>query len=82
MLAGISAAHDLAVLRIDGENRPRPLAIGTRGDLKVGQKVSAIGNPFGLDSTLTTGIVSALDHSLARPPRRAFEESPSVEMAV
>ena len=40
------------------------MTIGTSGDLKVGQKVFAIGNPFGLDWTLTTGIVSALDRSL------------------
>ena len=39
------------------------MPIGTSGDLKVGQKVFAIGNPFGLDWTLTTGIVSALDRS-------------------
>ena len=39
--------------------------VGTSADLKVGQKVFAIGNPFGLDWTLTSGIVSALDRSLA-----------------
>jgi len=41
-----------------------PIPIGTSHDLQVGQKVYAIGNPFGLDWTLTTGIVSALDRSL------------------
>ena len=40
------------------------MPVGTSADLKVGQKVFAIGNPFGLDWTLTTGIVSALDRSL------------------
>jgi S1-C subfamily serine protease len=64
-LVGASPAHDLAVLRIGvGVNRPPPVLIGTSHDLKVGQKVFAIGNPFGLDWTLTTGIVSALDRSL------------------
>jgi S1-C subfamily serine protease len=64
-LVGASAAHDLAVLKIDvAANRPRPVAIGTSHDLRVGQRVYAIGNPFGLDWTLTTGIVSALDRSL------------------
>jgi S1-C subfamily serine protease len=48
-----------------GFKRPLPVPIGTSRDLKVGQKVFAIGNPFGLDWTLTTGIVSALDRSLA-----------------
>ncbi|MGH8472642.1 MAG: S1C family serine protease, partial [Gammaproteobacteria bacterium] len=64
-LDGASPAHDLAVLRIRvAFHRPPPVPVGTSDDLKVGQKVFAIGNPFGLDWTLTTGIVSALDRSL------------------
>jgi S1-C subfamily serine protease len=63
-LVGVSPAHDLAVLRIDVGDHPVPLPVGTSGDLQVGQSVFAIGNPFGLDWTLTTGIVSALDRSL------------------
>lgn len=64
-LVGASAAHDIAVLRIQvPANSPAPVAIGTSHDLRVGQKVFAIGNPFGLDWSLTTGIVSALDRSL------------------
>jgi len=63
-LIGYSALHDIAVLRIKVDfKRPHPVPIGTSGDLKVGQKVYAIGNPFGLDWTLTTGIVSALNRS-------------------
>jgi S1-C subfamily serine protease len=64
-LIGTSATHDIAVLRIRiPSNRPAPIPIGTSHDLQVGQKVFAIGNPFGLDWSLTTGIVSALDRSL------------------
>ncbi len=64
-LVGASPAHDIAVLKIGvGFKRPPPVPVGTSGDLKVGQKVFAIGNPFGLDWTLTNGIVSALDRSL------------------
>jgi len=63
-LVGASPMHDLAVLRIDTKVARAPLPLGTSADLKVGQKVYAIGNPFGLDWTLTTGIVSALDRSL------------------
>ncbi|MBX9963712.1 MAG: trypsin-like peptidase domain-containing protein [Burkholderiales bacterium] len=64
-LVGVSPAHDIAVLRIAvGARHPQPVPVGTSADLKVGQKVFAIGNPFGLDWTLTTGIVSALDRSL------------------
>ena len=66
-LVGVSPSHDIAVLRIGvGFQRPPPVPVGTSADLKVGQKVFAIGNPFGLDWTLTTGIVSALDRSLQR----------------
>lgn len=65
-LVGASPAHDIAVLKIGvGFQRPPAVPVGTSADLKVGQKVFAIGNPFGLDWTLTTGIVSALDRSLA-----------------
>ena len=68
--------HDLAVLQIDapGDKLP-PIALGTSRDLQVGQRVYAIGNPFGLDQTLTTGIVSGAqprDRIVQRPhhPRR------------
>lgn len=65
-LVGASPDHDIAVLKIGvGFKRPPPVPVGTSADLKVGQKVFAIGNPFGLDWTLTSGIVSALDRTLA-----------------
>ncbi len=64
-LVGVSPAHDIAVLKIGiGFTGPRPIPVGTSGDLKVGQRVYAIGNPFGLDWTLTSGVVSALNRSL------------------
>jgi S1-C subfamily serine protease len=65
---GASPEHDLAVLRLaDPRNLPPPLPLGESATLKVGQKVYAIGNPFGLDRTLTTGIISALDRSISGP---------------
>lgn len=64
-LIGVSRTHDIAVLQIRIPAKSAiPIPIGTSHDLQVGQKVYAIGNPFGLDWTLTTGIVSALDRSL------------------
>ena len=64
-LVGLSKTHDMAVLQIQIPTKSAaPIPIGTSHDLQVGQKVYAIGNPFGLDWTLTTGIVSALDRSL------------------
>ncbi len=65
-LVGASPAHDLAVLRIRVPfDRPPPVPVGNSADLKVGQKVFAIGNPFGLDWSLSTGVVSALDRSIS-----------------
>jgi S1-C subfamily serine protease len=62
---GIYPDKDLAVLRIEAPaDRLTPVKIGNSGDLIVGQNVLAIGNPFGLDQTLTTGIVSALDREI------------------
>lgn len=65
-LVGVSPNHDLAVLKIDVDfDFPPPVPIGISDDLQVGQSVFAIGNPFGLDYTLTSGIVSALNRSLS-----------------
>jgi S1-C subfamily serine protease len=64
-LVGYSRDQDLAVLRIDsGARRLVPIRVGTSAGLQVGQKVYAIGNPFGLDYTLTKGIVSALGRTI------------------
>ena len=65
-LVGASPMHDLAVLRINVPiDRPPAVPLGTSANLRVGQKVFAIGNPFGLDYTLTSGLVSALDRTLS-----------------
>jgi S1-C subfamily serine protease len=64
-LVGAFPDRDLAVLQIDAprEKLP-PLAMGTSRDLVVGQRVLAIGNPFGLDQTLTVGVISALNREI------------------
>jgi S1-C subfamily serine protease len=64
-LVGREQNKDIAVLQL-GENVPdlTPLSVGTSGGLQVGQKVIAIGNPFGFDHTVTKGIVSALGRSM------------------
>ena len=64
-VVGTSPEHDLAVLRLKATaDTPPPIVVGTSNDLRVGQKVFAIGNPFGLDHTLTSGIISALGRSI------------------
>ena len=57
--------YDLAVIAIDApRERLRPLPIGSSADLRVGQKAFAIGCPFGLEQTLTTGVISGLDRAI------------------
>ena len=73
-LVGVSPAHDLAVIRVEVSKGPSPLPIGSSHDLRVGQTTFAIGNPFGLDWTLTTGIISALDRSLPSEDGRSLIE--------
>lgn len=64
-LVGVAPDKDLAVLRIDAPRaKLRPIPVGSSNNLMVGQSVFAIGNPFGLDQTLTTGIVSALGREI------------------
>ena len=73
-LIGADPDHDVAVLQIRAsEEALSPLAVGTSRDLRVGQKVLAIGNPFGLDHTLTTGVVSALGRTIKSLSNRTIE---------
>ncbi len=83
VMVGASPEHDLAVLRIDVQiSLPAPVPVGTSQDLKVGQKVFAIGNPFGLDYTLTTGVISALDRSILAEDGRAIEHLIQTDAAI
>ena len=62
--------RDLALLKVDGGNAVPALTLGDSSSVGVGDAVYAIGNPFGLDHTFTTGIVSALSATCRRPTAR------------
>jgi S1-C subfamily serine protease len=63
-LVGVEPRKDLAVLKISADVALHPVKLADSHQLLVGQKVLAIGNPFGLDSTLTTGVISALGREI------------------
>ncbi len=82
-LVGVAPQYDLAVLRIGAPRGSlRPIPLGTSKDLLVGQKVFAIGNPFGLDQTLTTGVVSALGRTIRSVTDRPIEDVIQTDAAI
>jgi protease Do-like 1, chloroplastic len=82
-VVGADPDHDLAVLQIQmPEATLEPLAIGSSQDLRVGQKVLAIGNPFGLDHSLTTGVVSALGRTIKSMSNRTIEGVVQTDAAI
>ncbi|KAK8618594.1 hypothetical protein V6N13_132581 [Hibiscus sabdariffa] len=82
-LVGIDPANDLAVLKVDAEGYElKPVAIGTSRDLRVGQSCFAIGNPFGYENTLTTGVVSGLGREIPSPNGRAIRGAIQTDAAI
>ena len=82
-LVGAAPDYDLAVLKIDAPaEKLRPIPVGTSFDLKVGQKVFAIGNPFGLDHTLTTGVISGLNRRMRSVSGRTIKEVIQTDAAI
>jgi S1-C subfamily serine protease len=72
-IIGTAPDKDIAVLRIDAPpQKLLPLPLGNSAQLRVGQKVLAIGNPFGLDQTLTTGVVSGLGREIKSVTKRSI----------
>ncbi len=70
-LVGAFPAQDLAVIKVDvAAEKLQPIEVGRSNDLAVGQKVFAIGNPFGFDHTLTTGHIGGLGRSIRRESGR------------
>ncbi len=82
-VVGADPDHDLVVLQINATNlNISPVMIGNSNDLQVGQKVLAIGNPFGLDSTLTTGVISALGRTIQSMTKRYIHDVIQTDAAI
>jgi S1-C subfamily serine protease len=82
-IVGADPDHDLVVLQINATNLNfPPVMIGSSNDLRVGQKVLAIGNPFGLDSTLTTGVISALGRTIQSMTKRYIHDVIQTDAAI
>jgi S1-C subfamily serine protease len=82
-IAGIAPNYDLAVVRtLSFGPLAAPLPVGTSSDLKVGQAVFAIGNPFGLDQTLTTGVISALKRRMPTAGGREIADVIQTDAAI
>jgi len=83
VLVGAAPDRDLAVLQISAPaERLHPIPIGSSADLQVGQMVFAIGNPFGLDQTLTTGVVSALGREITSITGRVIHDVIQTDAAI
>lgn len=82
-LVGVAPDNDLAVLSLESNGKTlTPLPIGASDDLNVGQKVLAIGNPFGLDQTLTTGVISGLGREIRSESGRAIYDVIQTDAAI
>ena len=80
---GVAPNHDLAVLKIDVDSVDLvPIVPGDSGLLEVGRKVVAIGNPFGLDTTMTVGVVSALGREIESVTRRKITDVIQTDAAI
>ena len=82
-LVGAAPEKDIALLRINAPNESLvPIPLGNSNALSVGRKVLAIGNPFALDTTLTVGVVSALEREIQSPANRTIKNVIQTDAAI
>ncbi|XP_042007608.1 protease Do-like 5, chloroplastic [Salvia splendens] len=82
-IVGFDPDYDLAVLKVDAVgNELKPVAIGTSSALQVGQSCFAIGNPYGYENTLTTGVISGLGREIPSPNGRAIRGAIQTDAAI
>ena len=81
-IVGADPSNDLAVVRIDAGYLPEPIGLGNSDGLRVGEFVVAIGNPFGLERTLTVGVISSLGRVIQSPDGRFIGEAIQTDAAI
>lgn len=81
-VVGEDPTNDLAVIRIDAEHLPQPVPLGDSDTLRVGQFAVAIGNPFGLERTLTVGVISSLGRVIKGPENNFIGEVIQTDAAI
>ncbi|KAL3777459.1 hypothetical protein ACHAW5_006415 [Stephanodiscus triporus] len=81
-VVGVDPTKDIAVLKVDGVVGLRPIEVGTSTGLRVGQGSLAIGNPFGLDHTLTTGVISGIGREVRSPSGRPISNVIQTDAAI
>ncbi|GFP81166.1 protease Do-like 5 chloroplastic [Phtheirospermum japonicum] len=82
-IVGFDPDYDLAILKVDAVgNELKPANIGTSGELRVGQSCFAIGNPYGYENTLTTGVISGLGREIPSPNGRAIRGAIQTDAAI
>lgn len=82
-VTGTDPSTDLAVVKVDPSGQQlTPLSLGSSKDLKVGQPAVAIGSPFGLDGTLTTGVISAIGRSITAPNNFTIDNVVQTDAAI
>lgn len=82
-LVGKDESNDMAILKIDAPAESlKPVVFGDSTHLRVGQRVFAIGNPFGLERTLTTGIISSLNRTLPARNHRTIKSIIQIDAAI
>ena len=83
ILVGVDADNDIAVLRISApEESLFPIAFGDSASLRVGQHIIAIGNPFGYDRTMSTGIISSLNRLITSKTKRKMKSIIQIDAAL
>jgi 2-alkenal reductase len=82
VVVGLAPHYDIAVLRVPERDIPQGLPLGDSSSLQIGQSIFAIGNPFGLDQTLTTGVISALKRRTVVDGQHEIADAIQIDAAI